>query len=56
MRIFVLKDRDQAAGLAKALDDAGLRIQPDEAKRKANQELAASLRDFVAQEDLDILK
>ena len=55
MRIFVLKDHDQAAGLAKALDDAGQRIQPDEAKRKANQELAASLRDFVAQEDLDIL-
>ncbi len=56
MRIFILKDREQAANLAKSLDEAGVRIQPDESKRKANQELAASLRDSVAQEELDILK
>ena len=37
MRIFVLKDREQAANLEKALDDAGLRVQPDESKRKANR-------------------
>ena len=30
MRIFVLKDREQAANLEKALDDDGLRVQPDE--------------------------
>ena len=56
MRVFVLKGAAQAANLSKALDEAGTRVQPDEAKRKANQELAATLRDFVAQEDLDILK
>jgi len=56
MRVFVLRNGEQAANLAKALDDAGVRVQPEEAKRKANQEFAASLRDFVAQEGLDILK
>jgi hypothetical protein len=56
MRIFVLKDRDQAANLEKALDDAGLRVQPDESKRKANQDLAATLRDAVGHEELEILK
>jgi hypothetical protein len=56
MRIFILKDREQAANLAKSLDEAGVRIQPDESKRKANQELAASLRDSAGQEEFDILK
>lgn len=56
MRIFILKDREQAANLVKALDDAGVRVQPDESKRKANQELAATLRDPVGHEELEILK
>lgn len=56
MRIFVLKDREQAANLEKALDDAGLRVQPDESKRKANQDLAATLRDPAGHEELEILK
>ena len=56
MRIFVLKDREQAANLEKVLDDAGLRVQPDESKRKANSDLAATLRDAVGHEDLEILK
>jgi hypothetical protein len=56
MRIFILKDSDQAANLEKALDDAGLRVQPDESKRKANAELAATLRDAVGHEELEILK
>lgn len=56
MRIFVLKDKEQAANLAKALDDAGVRVQPDESKRKANQDLAATLRDAVGHEELEILK
>ena len=56
MRIFVLKDREQAANLEKALDDAGLRVQPDESKRKANSDLAATLRDPVSHEELEILK
>lgn len=56
MRIFVLKDREQAANLEKALDDAGLRVQPDESKRKANADLAATLRDPVGHDELEILK
>jgi hypothetical protein len=56
MRIFVLKDREQAANLEKALDDAGLRVQPDASKRKANADLSATLRDPVSREELEILK
>lgn len=56
MRIFVLKDREQAANLERALDDAGLRVQPDESKRKANSDLASTLRDPVSHEELEILK
>lgn len=56
MRIFVLKDREQAANLEKALDDAGLRVEPDGSKRKANADLAATLRDPVSHEELEILK
>jgi len=56
MRIFVLKDREQAANLKKALDDAGLRVQPDETKRKANADLAATLRDAAGHDELEILK
>ena len=56
MRIFVLKDKEQAANLKKALDDAGLRVQPDEAKRKANTDLAATLRDPAGHDALEILR
>ncbi len=56
MRVFVLKDQEQAANLEKALDDAGVRVQPDESKRKANQDLAATLRAAVGHEELEILK
>lgn len=56
IRIFILKDRAQEAALAKALDDAGIRVEPDESKRKAHQDEAASLRDFVADETVNILR
>lgn len=56
MRVFILKNRAQAAELAKALDDADIRVEPDEAKRKAHQNLSASLRDFVAEEEVDVLR
>jgi hypothetical protein len=56
MRIFTLKDREQATNLVKALDDAGARVQPDEAKRKANADLAATLRDPVGHDELQILR
>lgn len=56
MRIFVLKNKEQAANLVRALDDAGARVQPDENKRKANQDLASTLRDPVGRDELEILK
>jgi hypothetical protein len=56
MRIFILKDRSQLEGLSAALDAAGVRLEPDEKKRKARSEYAATLRDFAGQEILDILR
>lgn len=56
MRIFMLKDRAQLENLSKALDAAGARLQPDEAKRKARAEYATTLRDAAGQEVVDILK
>ncbi len=55
MRIFVLKDRAQLDNLSQALEAAGVRLEPDEAKRKARAEYAATLRDRVSQEVVDIL-
>jgi len=56
MRIFVLKDRAQLEKLADALDAAGARLEPDEAKRKARADYAATLRDPAGQEVVDILR
>jgi hypothetical protein len=50
LRIFRVKDGDAARALGAALDAATARIVPDDAKRKANSERAATLRDFVRQE------
>ena len=56
MRIFVLRDRAQLEGLAAALDSAGVRLERDEAKRKARAEYAATLRDPAGEEVVGILK
>ena len=56
MRVFVCKDRAQLDQLAQALDAAGACLEPDEAKRKARAEYAATLRDKVSQEIVEILK
>ena len=50
LRLFCLKSMDAARGLGAALDAATARVVTDEAKRKANSERAATLRDFVRQE------
>ena len=50
LRIFKLKNRAAAEGLGKGLDEATVRVVPDEAQRKANTERSASMRDFVRQE------
>ena len=55
LRVFVLKDRAQLDNLSRALEAAGARLEPNEAKRKARAEYAATLRDPVAQEVVEIL-
>lgn len=50
LRIFRLKNAAAAAALASGLDAATARVVPDEAKRKANSERSAGLRDFVRRE------
>ncbi len=55
MRVFVLKDRVQLQGLSAALDAAKLRLHPDEAQRAQKDAYAATLRDFVSQEEVEIL-
>ena len=50
LRIFKLKSRAAAELLGKGLDEATIRVVPDEAQRKRNSERSATLRDFVRQE------
>lgn len=50
LRIFRLKDAAAAEALGAGLDAATARVVPDEAKRKANSERSAGLRDLVRRE------
>ena len=50
LRIFRLKNAAAEQALAAGLDAATLRVVPDEAKRKANGERSAGLRDLVRRE------
>jgi len=50
LRIFRVKNMAAADALASALDAATARVVPDEARRKANSERSATLRDFVRRE------
>lgn len=50
LRIFRVKDAAAAEALGAGLDAATARVVPDEAKRKANSERSAGLRDFVRRE------
>jgi len=56
LRIFKLKNRAAAEALGKGLDEATLRVVPDENQRKRNSERSATLRDFVRQEIWTTLK
>ncbi|MEO7711465.1 MAG: hypothetical protein ABIV10_00945 [Gemmatimonadaceae bacterium] len=47
MRVFLLRDSTQLAGLGPALSAAGVRLQPDSARRRLQGEYSASLRDRV---------
>ena len=45
MRVFILRDSAQLAGLSAALDAAGIALEPDSAKRRARSQYGATLRD-----------
>jgi hypothetical protein len=47
MRVFLLRDSTQLAGLNAALSAAGERLQPDSVKRREQSTYSASLRDRV---------
>ena len=55
MRVFVLRDQKQQQELQKALDDAKLRLHPDEQERNRQAALAETLREAVGHETLAIL-
>jgi hypothetical protein len=55
MRVFILRDSAQLAALPAALDAAGVRLEPDSAKRRARGEYAATLRDRVGDATLEVL-
>jgi hypothetical protein len=55
MRVFVLRDSAQLAALGPALDAAGVRLEPDSAKRRARSEYAATLRDRVGDATVELL-
>jgi hypothetical protein len=56
MRMFLLRDSAQLLGLPAALDAAGMRLEPDSARRRARSEHAATLRDRVGSSVLEIVK
>jgi hypothetical protein len=47
MRVFLLRDSAQLAGLSAALTAAGERLQPDSLKRREQSTYSATLRDRV---------
>ena len=56
MRVFLLRDSAQLAGLSAALDAAGARLEPDSVKRRLRGEYSATLRDRVGSTTLDIVR
>ena len=47
MRVFLVRDSSQLRGLGAALSAAGVRLQPDSARRQRQAEYSATLRDRV---------
>lgn len=56
MRVFLLRDSAQLAGLGAALDAAGTRLEPDSVKRRVRGEYSATLRDRVGGTVLQIIR
>lgn len=56
MRVFLLRDSLQLRGLGTALNAAGVRLQPDSARRRQQGEYSATLRDRVGATVAHIVK
>lgn len=56
MRVFMLRDSTQLRGLSAALAAAGVRLEPDSARRRLQSEYSASLRDRVGSTITQVLK
>jgi hypothetical protein len=56
MRVFLLRDSAQLRGLSAALNDAGVRIQPDSVKRRQQGEYSATLRDRIGAQVATIVR
>jgi hypothetical protein len=55
MRLFILRDSAQLAGLSAALDASGMRVEPDSVKRRMRAEYSATLRDRVGDATMQVL-
>lgn len=55
MRVFILRDSAQLAGLSAALDAAGVALEPDSLKRRQRSQYGATLRDPVGSGTYEIL-
>jgi hypothetical protein len=55
MRVFVLRDSAQLAGLSAALDAAGVALEPDSVKRRQRSQYGATLRDPAGSGTYEIL-
>ncbi|HVT41316.1 MAG TPA: hypothetical protein VHE78_19925 [Gemmatimonadaceae bacterium] len=56
MRVFILRDSTQLAGLSGALDAAGKRVEPDSARRRVRGEYSATLRDRAGDATVEVLR
>jgi hypothetical protein len=56
MRLFILRDSAQLAGLSPALDAAGVRVEPDSVKRRVRAQYSATLRDRVGDATVEVLR
>lgn len=56
MRVFVLRDSTQLRELSAKLDAAGVKLEPDSARRRLRGEYSATLRDRVGAQLAHILR
>ena len=56
MRVFILRDSAQLKQLSARLDSAGIRIEPDSAKRRIRGTYSATLRDRVGAVTVELLR